>query len=229
MLQYSIEGPSAGCCGFGDDEQVTAASAACPAPTISLIKNTATAAKAAGQEAWFETRGGQYMALPRTLCIAGWFKALQRAVNAFADTQTANGQTAAATQIRVDARIGPETLKAVQQISYVIGRGAPTDVNDLTMNYASWIKDISAWSGVPANAAVEPKPNKYEIPQLVDEETAKKAGLPTGKSWFASYWKWLLISAMGVTAGGLGISIYRKKRAAKRYRAPLYIRAGRGI
>jgi hypothetical protein len=50
--------------------------------------------------------------------------------------------------------------------------------------------------------------------QYVDSETARKAGLPEGKSWW-SWGKWVVLAAMGVTAVGLGWSIYKKREEEK--------------
>lgn len=222
MLQYTIERPgyAGGCCGgrLGADIEESA----CDNPTISVLKHTPTEAKAVGQQAWTETRGGMYMALPRTLCMAGWFKALQRAVNLYA---AKNPSVTPA--IRVDARIGPETLAAVQKIAAANGEAPPATVDDLTMAYYTWTVNISDWAAVPINAAPEPKPSKNEMQQLVDDETAKKTGLPSGKGWWASNWKWMLLTAMGLGAAGLGYSIYRTR---KRQRAGMLpARAARGV
>jgi hypothetical protein len=223
MLQYTIErGTGApGCCGrLGADIE----SDSCDAPTISVLKHTPAEAKAVGQQAWTETRGGMYMVLPRTLCMAGWFKALQRAVNLYA----AKNPTVTPA-IRVDARIGPETLAAVQKIAVAQGEEPPATVDDLATGYYGWTVNISDFAGVPINAAPEPKPSSNEMQQLVDDETAKKSGLPTGKGWW-SWGKWVVLTAMGVGAAALGYSIYRtKKKQQPRYarrRFPTRVRRG---
>ena len=223
MLHYTIESPG-GCCGrLGADVE----SGTCDAPTLSFLKSTPAAAKQVGQESWCETRGGQYMCLPRTLCIAGWFKALQRAVNAYAE------QNPGAPTIRVDARIGPETLAAVQQIATLNGVEPPATTNQLTLEYYKWTSEIAGWAGVPINAAVEPKPHPGEMQQLVDDETAKKTGLPSGKGWW-SWGKWVVLAALGTGIAGLSYSLYRKRgetrgktRGKTRGRFP--VRSGRSI
>jgi len=218
MLQYTIEGGNTSCCGrLGADIEASS----CDAPTISVLKSSPAAAKAVGQPAWTETRGGMYMALPRTVCMAGWFKALQRAVNLYAD------KNKAVSPIQVDARIGPETLAAVQQIATLEGDTPPKNVDELAMNHYTWTVTISDFAGVPINADPEPKPSPREMQQIVDDETGKKTGIDTGKGWLASNWKWLVLAAMGAGAAGLGYSIYRTRKQQRAGRLPS--RAARGI
>jgi hypothetical protein len=222
MLQYTIEnGSVGGCCGFG--QTAVEPSGSCAAPTVTVIKHSAVEAKALGQETWTETRQGMYMALPRTLCMAGWFKGLQRAVNVYAEK---NPGVVKNDKIRVDARLGPETLAAVQAIAKAEGQPGPENVDELTMSYAAWSQNISSWSGAPLNVAPEPKPKPEEIQQVVDDETAKKAGMDSGKAgWWSRNWKWVALVALAGGAGYVGYQVYKGRE--KRGRLPA--RAARGV
>jgi hypothetical protein len=207
MLQYTIENGTSGCCGGLGATVIPQGH--CQNPELMLPHaGTPQAAKKAGRDTWCETRGGQYMCLPRTLCIAGWFKGLQRAVNAYIANK--NGLA----PIRIDARIGPETFSAVRAIAMANQMSEPASVDELTVNYAYWAKTIADLAGVPLDVSIDPKPAPGELPQFVDDETAKKAGLPSGKSWW-SWGKWVILAGMLATAGGLGWSIYKKRQEEK--------------
>jgi hypothetical protein len=217
MLQYSIEGP---CCGGGLGITDASNTECSEAPAITVLKGTPSEAKAIGEQAWTETRGGMYMALPRTLCMAGWFKALQRAVNAWIAVNPDSGLK----EIQVDARLGPETLAAVQKITNTIGGVSPANVDQLTVNYANYIESISDASGVEVYAAVEPKPHsKNEIKTPVPPDVARDANINIG-FWpmYGGYIGWGALIAMGVASAALGYSVYRHRHPKKR--APIYAR-----
>lgn len=144
---------------------------------------------------WCETRGGQYMCLPRFLEVAGWFKGVQRAVNA---VRAKNNLP----PIRVDARIGPETTQAVSEAT---GRQYTSD--EIAANAQTLATDLAKVAGVNPDLAPDPRPQPQEIPTPVPPETVEEANKKGSK------WKWWLIGgAVVVVVGGAGYWIYRRQK-----------------
>jgi hypothetical protein len=206
MLQYTIEN-AGGCCGGGLGADIIPAGH-CEAPVVTTIHPTPAAAKAAGQDTWGETRRNMYVCFPRTLCIAGWFKGLQRAVNSYVE-EVDHG----ASKVRVDAQIGPETFAAVKKVAMNEGMAGPVDTNDLVKNHAYWSNQIADWAGVPLDVSIAPRQKPEEIQQNVTDEAAAAAGTDTGKGgWWGRNWKWVALAGLGLGAAGLTYSIWRSRQ-----------------
>jgi len=200
MLQFSYSPASrtslVGCCGFGQADLPSK-------PTK-------------GEPIWCETRGGMYMCLPNTLEQVGIFKGLQRAVNAFFE------RMGDPERIRVDARIGPETLAAVTAIANVLNNSeypAPTSTEELSSSARRWADAIAGTVSVATNYDPDPKKSPVEIDTRIPadvEDTRKRNAMSEINQ--ERHWAWYLVGGL-LLAGVvyLGYRHYEQREEEEEY------------
>ncbi len=144
------------------------------------------------------------MCLPRFLEVAGWFKAVQRAVNAYAE-KFPN----VVKKIRVDARIGStETQPAVNAIlSKIRGTQVALSVEEISANAVAIADEISKAAGASTDISPDPKPKPEEVPTTVPPETVKAAQAEKK----SRKWVWWVVGAVAVTGLGVGGYVWYRK------------------
>lgn len=171
----------------------------------SLGQTTYPSKPTSGNPVWCETRGGEYMCLPNTLVQAGINKSLQRAINA------ANAKLGKPL-IRVDARIGPETLAAARVLADIAGIEIPDTVEELTEQASFYAKQFAGIGGVAVNADPDPRPAPSEIKTTVPadiERTRLVAGMgPLNKK---IHWGWYLAGTVLIGLAAVGTAVWYKQ------------------
>jgi hypothetical protein len=170
-------------------------------------------------DAWCETRGGMFMCLPRTLDKAGQYKGLQRAINAF--LAATPDFTPALEPIRVDARIGPETLRAANAIMAWINGASYADEEDLAENAGNVANIIAINVAGGYNLNVSPDPRKtgagsaHESPTVMPPEAEGRPGVEKkGLPW----WAWALMGTATVGVVAYTIKTIKTRRVEVTHR-----------
>lgn len=149
--------------------------------------------------------GGQpaHVCIPNFLEVAGWFKGVQRAVNAWRRKKSK-------VPIQVDARIGPATVSAVNEYRKAENAGGPLDAQQIAALAVQLANEISRSVGATPNLDPQPKSDPSEIPTTVPPETLEQMRQDAKRK---SNLKWWILGgvALAAVAGG-AYYFYRRRK-----------------
>lgn len=150
-----------------------------------------------------DTDAGQsyHLCIPQFVEVAGWFKGVQRAVNAWRRKKSKS-------PISVDGKIGPVTVSAVNEIRKTERIGPDLNAPQVAALAVQVATEIAEKIGAQTNFDPQPKSTPQESPTTVPPETLEKLRDREQKK---SNLKWWILGGLAVVAAGAGAYYWYRK------------------